>query len=73
MMYWRDHSPPHFHARYGEHEIEMTIRDGLVHGRMPRRALTMLQAWRRVHMAELLSDWTLSQSGEPLADIEPLE
>jgi len=20
-MYWNDHSPPHFHAKYGEQEI----------------------------------------------------
>ena len=20
-MYWDDHSPPHFHAKYGEYEI----------------------------------------------------
>jgi hypothetical protein len=33
----------------------------------------MLQAWRRAHLAELLSDWALAQTGEPLADIEPLE
>ena len=73
MLYWRDHSPPHFHARYGEHEVEMNIQDGLFRGSMPRRALTMIQAWRKTHVEELLSDWALAQSGEPLTAIEPLE
>jgi hypothetical protein len=27
---YRDHDPPHFHATYGEYEITVTIRDGLV-------------------------------------------
>ena len=22
-MYFRDHAPPHFHARYAEHEVEV--------------------------------------------------
>ena len=25
MMYWRDHNPPHFHARYGEYEITVSL------------------------------------------------
>ena len=36
---YRDHEPPHFHATYGEYEITVGIRDGLVTGRFPRRAL----------------------------------
>ena len=73
MMYWHDHSPPHFHARYGEYEIEINMRDGLFRGVMPRRALTMVQAWRRSHLAELLSNWELAQTGSPLTNIRPLE
>ena len=73
MMYWRDHAPPHFHARYGEHEVEVNIRDGAVRGKMPRRALTMIQAWRRRHVDELLVDWELAQTSDRMTDIEPLE
>jgi hypothetical protein len=29
-MYYRDHGPPHFHASYGEFDVEVTIEDGLV-------------------------------------------
>ncbi|MBI5724685.1 MAG: DUF4160 domain-containing protein [Planctomycetes bacterium] len=73
VMFWRDHNPPHFHARYGGYEIEVNIRDGLFRGVMPHRALMMIQNWRKRHIAELLLDWTLAQRGEPLAQIEPLE
>lgn len=27
-MYWDDHSPPHFHAKYGEYEITVSITTG---------------------------------------------
>ena len=36
---YRDHDPTHFHAVYGEKEITVGIRDGVVTGRFPRRAL----------------------------------
>ena len=29
-MYWNDHAPPHFHARYGEYEITVDILTGVV-------------------------------------------
>jgi hypothetical protein len=38
-MYWNDHSPPHFHAKYGSYEIEVGIETGVVEGKLPRRAL----------------------------------
>jgi hypothetical protein len=31
-MYVRDHSPPHFHAVYGEHEAFVAIETGEVRG-----------------------------------------
>ena len=36
-MYYREHAPPHFHARYGGHEVTVRIRDGLVTGKFPPR------------------------------------
>jgi len=39
-MYYNDHVPPHFHARYGTFEITVRIADGVVEGKFPRRALT---------------------------------
>lgn len=73
MMYWRDHNPPHFHARYGDFEAEINIRNGTMHGQLPRRAGAMIQDWRRRHINDLLADWELAQSGGLLIDIAPLE
>ena len=41
-IYYRDHAPPHFHALYGDFEITVGIRDGVVHGEFPRRAQSLV-------------------------------
>jgi len=38
-----DHSPPHFHAKYGSEEVEIDIRSGAVLGKMNPRALGLVQ------------------------------
>jgi len=40
-------APPHFHARYGEHEAVVDIRKlELIEGKAPRRALNLVLDWR---------------------------
>ena len=40
VMYFNNHNPPHFHARYGEHIAEIAISSGVVlEGALPRSAL----------------------------------
>ena len=71
--YFGDHPPPHFHARYGEHEAQIAIATGeVLHGSLPRRALTLVQEWTALHRAELLSDWDRAERQEPLVSIDPL-
>jgi len=72
-MYYRDHSPPHFHAVYGEFEATIDIRTGVVSGWIPTRALAHVQEWRRLHESELLSAWELARAELPLHRIQPLE
>ncbi len=31
-MYWDDHAPPHFHAKYAEYEVTVNILTGVVEG-----------------------------------------
>ena len=42
-MYWRHHSPPHFHAKYGDDEVTVDIQTGKATGTMSRRALAMVE------------------------------
>ena len=45
-MYYNDHVPPHFHARYAEYNAEYAIADGApLAGKLPRRAETLVLDW----------------------------
>lgn len=72
-MFYKDHTPPHFHAVYGDYEITVEIETGVVQGQFPKRALQHVLEWREFHRAELLEDWNLSRSRMPLKKITPLE
>lgn len=67
-----DHAPPHFHATHGDHAISVTIADGLVTGRFPKRALRLVLEWHDLHQAELAENWERLQSGRPVEPIPPL-
>lgn len=72
-MNFKDHDPPHFHVWFGNFKAIVTIKDGIVKGEMPKRALKMIFEWLEIHQTELLKDWELAQKGEPLNSIEPLK
>jgi hypothetical protein len=72
-MYFDEHAPPHFHARYAEFEAQIGIADGsILHGRLPRRVLGMVHEWAQLHASELISNWARARAGEALVTIEPL-
>ena len=51
-MFYNDHAPPHFHARYGEFEATIDIYTlSVKHGRLPRRALDLVLEWAMIHKA----------------------
>ena len=72
-MFWADHNPPHFHARYGEYEVVVEIKTGKVNGKFPVRALGLVQEWRVLHARDLMEDWDLAGKREMLRAIDPLE
>lgn len=72
-MYFDDHPPPHFHARYGEYEAQVAIASGeILNGSLPRRAEALVIEWSQLHRAELEADWELARREQPLVSIEPL-
>lgn len=73
MMFYDEHAPPHFHARYGEYDISVTIDDGEVKGNFPARALRLVLEWHAMHRKELLQNWAAALKGDPLKKIPPLE
>ncbi len=73
-MYYNDHNPPHFHAKYGEHEAVIAIDSGeVVDGSLPPRVFGLVQEWREYHKNELTEDWNLARARKALRKIEPLE
>ena len=72
-MFYRDHAPPHFHAVYGDYEITVEIKSGIIRGDFPKRALRLVLEWLDLHKDELLEDWRLVEARHPLKKIAPLE
>ncbi|OGU17447.1 MAG: transcriptional regulator [Ignavibacteria bacterium GWB2_35_12] len=72
-MFYNEHSPPHFHADYGEFNAEISIRDlVIINGILPPRALGLVIEWASQHKSELLENWDLAESKQVLKRIEPL-
>ncbi len=72
-MFFNDHAPPHFHARYAEFEATIDINSlEVLQGQLPHRALSLVQEWAMIHRDELLEDWRLCRENTPPAKIEPL-
>ena len=56
-MYWNDHAPAHFHAKYGEYEIVVHIATGCGEGQFPKLAQRLVLEWYKLHKNELLNNW----------------
>ena len=73
-MYYNDHSPPHFHAKYGGDQASIRIDNGeTLEGTLGTRAMRLVEEWRALHQTELLEDWKRAEARQPLNKIEPLE
>ena len=71
---FREHKPPHFHARYAEAEAAIGIRDlTLLEGELPRRARALVLEWAVEHRDELLKAWERAQHGDAPGEIAPLD
>jgi hypothetical protein len=61
-MFYNDHGPPHFHARYGNPEILVNIETGeIMSGSFPKRAQALVLEWLVLHRSELMLDWKLAE------------
>ena len=66
---YSDHDPPYFNATYGEQEITVGIRDVVVTGRFPRRALAHVLEKAELHRDELEAN--SARAREPLVSHAP--
>jgi len=73
-MFYEDHNPPHFHARYGGAQAVIKIDDFTVlEGFLPPRALGLVIEWAARHQAELIENWKSTVTNQPLSKIAPLD
>jgi len=73
-LYFNDHAPPHFHARYNDHEAVIGIETlRVLEGWLPRRALGLVLDWAELHRQELLNVWELCRLHQQPVKIAPLE
>ena len=57
-MFFNDHVPPHFKAKYGEFEANFLIENGnLLNGDFPIGKSKLVLAWTEIHKTELLKMW----------------
>lgn len=56
-----------------EYKVTVSIKDSVVKGEMPGRALKMILEWLEQHREELMENWEKAQKGDPLDRIAPLK
>jgi hypothetical protein len=73
-MFFDDHNPPHFHARYGGEKVEIEIGTlKVLGGEIAPRALGLVIEWASQHKDELLNNWELAKNNQTPIKIEPLK
>ena len=70
----KEHHLPHIHIEYGDNEAVIGIEEGkLLAGEFPGNKLKLVQAWVEIHKEELMADWKLAISGQPVFKIDALK
>ena len=73
-MFWTDHAPPHFHAKYGSSRCAINVRSlEVMFGELPRRAMALTLEWATEHREALMEDWNLCATRQTPKPIPPLE
>lgn len=73
-MYYKEHAPPHFHAKYAGQRAAFGISDlRIIEGGLPRRAVSLVLEWAFERREELMENWQRAERREDLLKIQPLE
>ena len=70
VMFYDDHNPPHFHARYGKAKAVVRIADGeILAGALPPTARRLVRDWALARRAELEENWRRAMQHQELERI----
>jgi len=75
-MYYNDHPPLPFHARYNQQKAIIDIESlSILEGKLSPRilGLVLVVEWAALHQTELMKNWQLARLQTPLEPIAPLE
>jgi hypothetical protein len=72
-IYFDDHAPPHFHAKYADREALYEIETLRIYrGGLPPRAHSLVLEWADLHRTELMDNWRRAQQHRETVPIQPL-
>lgn len=71
-MYYEDHQPPHFHARYQGIRAAFDFEGDMIAGDMPSKQRKLISARAVIHADELAANWELLEQSERPYRIDPL-
>lgn len=72
-MYFGDHPPPHFHARYAGQSVKFDIDTlAVIDGKLPARTLGLVTEWAALHQQELRAAFEKAANLEAPGTIDPL-
>jgi phosphomannomutase len=72
-IFYSEHNPPHFHARYADQKASISIRDlAVIEGSLPPRAMGLVMEWATIHRDELMNAWERAMNNQLPGKIEPL-
>lgn len=65
-MFYDEHDPPHFHARYAGKKAAIEISSlRVLEGRLAPRVLGLVVEWASAHQDELLANWNAARNDLP--------
>jgi hypothetical protein len=68
------HHIPHIHVKYqGEWAVISILEGEIIEGDLKSDKIKLVQAWILIHKEDLLANWELAKSGQPIFKIEPLK
>ena len=72
FMFFGDHNPPHFHARYAGRRARVALDGSVLDGDLPQRAKRLIREWASLHETELEACWERAVRHQQPGTIDPL-
>ena len=72
-MYFDEHNPPHFHAKYNEYKASIEIDNlSIISGELPPRVLSLIVEWGMMYRKELFGNWNSLKNNGKYKKVKPL-